>query len=306
MWNILIWGSRPSDDVLRRKLCGEHFEPRASFTEWLLLMENILFAVTGLNKKPTDILFIKSKGFYLIVCKALLNYARLFVNDYWDQPTAPQRTNIIWKEAFFFSFGGKFSECHANFVCCCYNPALLGSPFCFSEDCGSRFGSRPAVLRPQYSRHHGHEQWRLGGPGSRFSWCCCSPLVSISPWKQLLLLLPTENPLKERVLRWLFRTNPRSRRSSTPLCPRRSQSVVRIYTTVRFEPSKINIFVKDCQRGGKDVTCMSAIVCFNITARTAISPTQEIGKPAKIIHVTKPPLVFARCLAPSLEPHLIH
>uniref|UniRef100_A0A671V7J6 Integrin, alpha 11a n=1 Tax=Sparus aurata TaxID=8175 RepID=A0A671V7J6_SPAAU len=44
-----------------------------------------------------------------------------------------------------------------------------------------------------------------------------------------------------------------------------SQSVVRIYTTIRFEPSKVNIFVKDCQRGGKDVTCMSAIVCFNIT-----------------------------------------
>ncbi|KAM9860747.1 integrin alpha-11a isoform 2-T2 [Aulostomus maculatus] len=56
-----------------------------------------------------------------------------------------------------------------------------------------------------------------------------------------------------------------------------SQSVIRIYTTVRFEPSKVNIFVKDCQRGGKDVTCMSAIVCFNITARTAIPPTQEIG-----------------------------
>ncbi|CAG5859397.1 unnamed protein product [Menidia menidia] len=54
-------------------------------------------------------------------------------------------------------------------------------------------------------------------------------------------------------------------------------SVVRIYATVRFEPSKINIFVKDCQRGGKDVTCMSAIVCFNITARTAIPPTQEVG-----------------------------
>lgn len=32
------------------------------------------------------------------------------------------------------------------------------------------------------------------------------------------------------------------------------------------------------------MTCMSAIVCFNISARTAISPTQEIGKPAKIIH----------------------
>ncbi|KAM9764765.1 integrin alpha-11a isoform 1-T1 [Menidia menidia] len=56
-----------------------------------------------------------------------------------------------------------------------------------------------------------------------------------------------------------------------------SQSVVRIYAAVRFEPSKINIFVKDCQRGGKDVTCMSAIVCFNITARTAIPPTQEVG-----------------------------
>ncbi|KAM9409913.1 integrin alpha-11a [Pholidichthys leucotaenia] len=56
-----------------------------------------------------------------------------------------------------------------------------------------------------------------------------------------------------------------------------SKSVVRIYASVRFEPSKINIFVKDCQRGGKDVTCMSAIVCFNITARTAIPPTQEIG-----------------------------
>ncbi|XP_047218221.1 integrin alpha-11a isoform X2 [Girardinichthys multiradiatus] len=56
-----------------------------------------------------------------------------------------------------------------------------------------------------------------------------------------------------------------------------SKSVVRIYANVRFEPSKINIFVKDCQRGGKDVTCMSAIVCFNITARTAVLPTQEIG-----------------------------
>uniref|UniRef100_A0A671V8X2 Integrin, alpha 11a n=1 Tax=Sparus aurata TaxID=8175 RepID=A0A671V8X2_SPAAU len=48
-----------------------------------------------------------------------------------------------------------------------------------------------------------------------------------------------------------------------------SQSVVRIYTTIRFEPSKVNIFVKDCQRGGKDVTCMSAIVCFNITVQSS-------------------------------------
>lgn len=87
----------------------------------------------------------------------------------------------------------------------------------------------------------------------------------------------------------IFRNILKSQRSwvgfnPTALCPHRSQSVVRIYTTIRFEPSKVNIFVKDCQRGGKDVTCMSAIVCFNITARTAIPPTQEIGKPAKIIH----------------------
>uniref|UniRef100_A0A668A1Y6 Integrin, alpha 11a n=1 Tax=Myripristis murdjan TaxID=586833 RepID=A0A668A1Y6_9TELE len=56
-----------------------------------------------------------------------------------------------------------------------------------------------------------------------------------------------------------------------------SRSVVRIYANVRFEPNKVNIFVKDCQRGGKDVTCMSAIVCLNVTARTAIPPTQEIA-----------------------------
>uniref|UniRef100_A0A3P9NLI1 Integrin, alpha 11a n=1 Tax=Poecilia reticulata TaxID=8081 RepID=A0A3P9NLI1_POERE len=56
-----------------------------------------------------------------------------------------------------------------------------------------------------------------------------------------------------------------------------SRSVVRIYANVRFEPSKVNIFVKDCQRGGKDVTCMSAIVCFNITARTAIPPTYNVS-----------------------------
>ena len=58
----------------------------------------------------------------------------------------------------------------------------------------------------------------------------------------------------------------------------RSRSVVRIHTMVRFEPSKVNIFNKDCRRGGKDVTCMSAIVCLNVTARTSIRPTQEVGE----------------------------
>lgn len=56
-----------------------------------------------------------------------------------------------------------------------------------------------------------------------------------------------------------------------------SQSVVRIHVSVRFEPEKINVFVKDCSRGGRDVTCMSAVVCFNVTARTPVLTEQEIG-----------------------------
>ncbi|XP_037390212.1 integrin alpha-11a [Pygocentrus nattereri] len=55
-----------------------------------------------------------------------------------------------------------------------------------------------------------------------------------------------------------------------------SRSVIRIHANVRFEPSKVNIFNKDCRRGGKDVTCMSAIVCLNVTARTAIKASQEV------------------------------
>ncbi|KFQ13796.1 Integrin alpha-11, partial [Leptosomus discolor] len=41
-----------------------------------------------------------------------------------------------------------------------------------------------------------------------------------------------------------------------------SRSVVQINASIRFEPSKINIFTKDCKRNGKDATCMSAFVCF--------------------------------------------
>uniref|UniRef100_A0A4W5QIK9 Integrin subunit alpha 11 n=1 Tax=Hucho hucho TaxID=62062 RepID=A0A4W5QIK9_9TELE len=47
-----------------------------------------------------------------------------------------------------------------------------------------------------------------------------------------------------------------------------SRSVVRIQAKVTFEPEKINTFNKDCRRGGKDVTCMSAIVCISLDART--------------------------------------
>uniref|UniRef100_A0A8C9RAR0 Integrin, alpha 11a n=1 Tax=Scleropages formosus TaxID=113540 RepID=A0A8C9RAR0_SCLFO len=56
-----------------------------------------------------------------------------------------------------------------------------------------------------------------------------------------------------------------------------SRSVVRIYANVRFEPSKINIFNKDCHRGGKEVTCMSAIVCLNVTAQTPILPNSKVA-----------------------------
>ncbi|NWY60232.1 ITA11 protein, partial [Chionis minor] len=41
-----------------------------------------------------------------------------------------------------------------------------------------------------------------------------------------------------------------------------SRSVVQVNASIRFEPSKINIFTKDCKRNGKDATCMSAFVCF--------------------------------------------
>uniref|UniRef100_A0A8B9GPW7 Integrin subunit alpha 11 n=1 Tax=Astyanax mexicanus TaxID=7994 RepID=A0A8B9GPW7_ASTMX len=48
-----------------------------------------------------------------------------------------------------------------------------------------------------------------------------------------------------------------------------SRSVVRLHIAVDFEPSKINVFNKDCVRGGKEVTCMAAKVCVTVTARTA-------------------------------------
>uniref|UniRef100_A0AAR2M4R8 VWFA domain-containing protein n=1 Tax=Pygocentrus nattereri TaxID=42514 RepID=A0AAR2M4R8_PYGNA len=62
-----------------------------------------------------------------------------------------------------------------------------------------------------------------------------------------------------------------------------SRSVIRIHANVRFEPSKVNIFNKDCRRGGKDVTCMSAIVCLNVTARTAIKASQERFNPRAVM-----------------------
>uniref|UniRef100_A0A3B5L7C6 VWFA domain-containing protein n=1 Tax=Xiphophorus couchianus TaxID=32473 RepID=A0A3B5L7C6_9TELE len=43
-----------------------------------------------------------------------------------------------------------------------------------------------------------------------------------------------------------------------------SRGVVRIEAKMTFEPEKINIFNKNCQRGGKEVTCMSVVVCLRL------------------------------------------
>ncbi|XP_033490434.2 integrin alpha-11 [Epinephelus lanceolatus] len=47
-----------------------------------------------------------------------------------------------------------------------------------------------------------------------------------------------------------------------------SRGVVRIQAKLTFEPEKVNIFNKDCLRGGKEVTCMSVIVCLSLESRT--------------------------------------
>lgn len=52
------------------------------------------------------------------------------------------------------------------------------------------------------------------------------------------------------------------------LPPCRSRGVVQIKAKITFEPEKVNIFNKDCQRGGKEVTCMSVTVCLSLDFRT--------------------------------------
>ncbi|KAM7397235.1 hypothetical protein PAMP_020224 [Pampus punctatissimus] len=47
-----------------------------------------------------------------------------------------------------------------------------------------------------------------------------------------------------------------------------SRDVVRIQSKLTFEPEKVNIFNKDCRRGGKEVTCMSVTVCLTLESRT--------------------------------------
>ncbi|XP_059714741.1 integrin alpha-11 [Haemorhous mexicanus] len=56
-----------------------------------------------------------------------------------------------------------------------------------------------------------------------------------------------------------------------------SRSVVRINASLRFEPSKINIFTKDCKRNGKEATCMRAFVCFTALFLSAHFQTASVG-----------------------------
>ncbi|NXX63370.1 ITA11 protein, partial [Scopus umbretta] len=56
-----------------------------------------------------------------------------------------------------------------------------------------------------------------------------------------------------------------------------SRSVVQINASIRFEPSKINIFTKDCKRNGKDATCMTASVCFTAIFLSAHFQTASVA-----------------------------
>ncbi|NWS06674.1 ITA11 protein, partial [Motacilla alba] len=56
-----------------------------------------------------------------------------------------------------------------------------------------------------------------------------------------------------------------------------SRSVVQVNASLRFEPSKINIFTKDCRRNGKEATCMRAFVCFTALFLSAHFQTASVG-----------------------------
>lgn len=56
--------------------------------------------------------------------------------------------------------------------------------------------------------------------------------------------------------------------------------MVQVQAGLVFQPEKVNVFNKDCWRGGKEVTCMSITVCLSLHPRTrsiAIA-TAEVGE----------------------------
>lgn len=77
---------------------------------------------------------------------------------------------------------------------------------------------------------------------------------------------------------WVCASIPCHSPSLDPCSPCRSRSIVQINASIRFEPSKINIFTKDCKRNGKDATCMSAFICFTAIFLSAHFQTASVGK----------------------------
>lgn len=74
----------------------------------------------------------------------------------------------------------------------------------------------------------------------------------------------------------------------------RSRGVVQIQAKLTFEPEKINIFNKDCRRGGKEVTCMSVIVCLSLDfrTRTRTKSGADVGKPGTSLHMPRVSVVI--------------
>lgn len=55
--------------------------------------------------------------------------------------------------------------------------------------------------------------------------------------------------------------------------------MVQINASLHFEPSKINIFHKDCKRSGRDATCLAAFLCFMPIFLAPYFQTATVGKP---------------------------
>ncbi|XP_025774972.1 integrin alpha-11 [Puma concolor] len=56
-----------------------------------------------------------------------------------------------------------------------------------------------------------------------------------------------------------------------------SRPVVQINASLHFEPSKINIFHRDCKRSGRDATCLAAFLCFTPVFLAPHFKTDTVG-----------------------------
>ncbi|XP_034031669.1 integrin alpha-11 [Thalassophryne amazonica] len=71
-----------------------------------------------------------------------------------------------------------------------------------------------------------------------------------------------------------------------------SRGVVQIQSKLTFEPEKINVFNKDCQRGGKEVTCMSVTSCLSLNPRTKIQTDVAVWYSLVLDECRFPPRAF--------------